>query len=749
MPVATNILKPITIMALLGLALSGCQDPKLASNPLEPGQVTPKSLPIKLVKGRITSQQKAAKLLKQDNGKHILFGDTHVHTTYSPDAFKMSLPIMHGSDGAFPPAAACDYARFVSQLDFYFLTDHAESYTPKVWADQVASIRQCAQMTDLENPDVIPFIGWEWTQVGVSADNHYGHHNVLFKDIDEGLIPSRPIAAAGAATTALRSKRATISKIMYALDPVNMHYYQALNDFNGQMRETPVCQAGIKSNELPTDCFETAAHPGELYDKLDDWGFDTLVIPHGTTWGIYTPPNSSWQHQLQAKYHDPDKNRLIEVYSGHGNSEPYRDWQYNQVNEDGVVSCPEPTDNYLPSCWQAGEIIKERCLAAKLTAQTCEQRSTLARQYYAQNDTVAAWLSVPGTQATDWLDSGQARDIDLASFNYRPKKSVQYGLALRNFDDPEQPIGYQWGMLASSDTHTARAGHGFKQTGRAQNTESTGIKSAWLKKLLAKDKGDATSSEPELLPDINGLLDKYGFNIMEFERRESFFTLGGLAAVHSEKRDRDGIWQGLKRREVYATTGQRTLLWFDLINGSHGNYPMGSHLTQQHNPKFKISAQGSFEQLPGCPEGVFNSLSPERLEKLAQGECYHPSDIRRRLTHMEVVRIRPQQHAQEAVTNLIDDPWLRFECPDNSSTCQVEFEDTDFSNGQRDSLYYVRVFEAPLPMVNGSNLRTQFNDRGQAQAVNPCYGDYRVDRSDDCLAEVAPRAWSSPIFVDY
>jgi len=304
-------------------------------------------------------------------------------------------------------------------------------------------------------------------------------------------------------------------------------------------------------------------------------------------------------------------------------------------------------------------------------------------------------------------------------------------------------------MLASSDTHTARAGHGFKQTGRAQNTESTGIKSAWLKKLLAKDKGDATSSEPELLPDINGLLDKYGFNIMEFERRESFFTLGGLAAVHSEKRDRDGIWQGLKRREVYATTGQRTLLWFDLINGSHGNYPMGSHLTQQHNPKFKISAQGSFEQLPGCPEGVFNSLSPERLEKLAQGECYHPSDIRRRLTHMEVVRIRPQQHAQEAVTNLIDDPWLRFECPDNSSTCQVEFEDTDFSNGQRDSLYYVRVFEAPLPMVNGSNLRTQFNDRGQAQAVNPCYGDYRVDRGDDCLGKVAPRAWSSPIFVDY
>jgi len=62
-PVTTNILKSITIMTLLGLALSGCQDPKFASNPLQPGQITPKNLPLELVKSRITNQQKAAKLL--------------------------------------------------------------------------------------------------------------------------------------------------------------------------------------------------------------------------------------------------------------------------------------------------------------------------------------------------------------------------------------------------------------------------------------------------------------------------------------------------------------------------------------------------------------------------------------------------------------------------------------------------------------------------------------------------------------
>ena len=684
--------------------------------------------------------------LAENDSKQILWGDTHVHTTYSMDAFYISLPLMHGSRGAFPPAFACDYARFISQIDFYVLTDHAESYTPRTWKDQVESIRQCNAISGEENPDLVAFIGWEWTQAGSTPDTHYGHHNVFFKDYKEGQIPDRPIAAGGTIALILRIQLADVNRNLFLFDPVNSEYYFSFASFLDTILETDSCPEGLPSNYLPKDCWETAATPAELYGKLDDWGFETEVIPHGTTWGFYTPQAASWEEYMSDQDNiRPDYSSMIEIYSGHGNSEEYLDFKEVDFDSNGEMICPEPTENYLPTCYQASVINKRRCLAEGKSQEFCEALAEQTKKRVNEMPGASGARALFGVNDEDWLDAGQARGAYLPAFNYRPKKSAQYGLALRNNDYEDEKERFKWGFIASSDTHTARAGHGFKQLLRVGGTEARGAVSERWRKLLNNVTSEKTESGLRTVEELNELT---GVSAIDVERQASFWSLGGLMAVHSTGRDRESIWQAMKRKEVYATTGHRILLHFDLLENDSIK-PMGSLIESSSNPTFRVKAMGSFKQLPGCPDYVHEALSEKRLQKIANGECYHPSDERHRLERIEVIKITPQNNKDEDPTTLIFDSWKTFECSSNQMQCEIEFTDDDFENGQRDVVYYVRVIEEDTLLVNGSNMRTQFDADGHPISIAPCYADYREDYEEECLGPGGHRAWSSPIFVDY
>jgi hypothetical protein len=662
------------------------------------------------VADRLTRQSEVSEnLLEGRLDKQILFGDTHVHTTFSLDALAKAIPPNAGMLGAFPPSDACDYARYISQLDFYFLTDHAKAYTPETWEKAIETVRNCNRVAgDPENPDVVAFMGYEWTHVGSIAEQHYGHHNVLYRDTDDASLPPRPISAVRFWQGT--DKRIVPKKLPSALsrfDFKHRKFYREYNQFIEQVANIPLCPKGVHTRELPKNCLEYADDPVELYRKINEFGVESIVIPHGTAWGNSAPPNTTWDNFFDKGLINNHIVRLMEVYSGHGSSEEYRDFEARSFDEQGNVYCP--------------------------------------RQYFVEEPTQLGWLVVPGSEPWEWLDAGQCRDCFLPAYDYRPRNSVQYGLARRGFDMKRGDDRFVWGFVGSTDTHRSAAGNGFKQQYRLYTSDADGPVSSFYHKLWYRKRGDKDSAPRRV---DRELVLSLGVANRDKERITSFITLGGLAAVHSEGRSREAIWEGLKRRETYATTGNRILLWFDLLSEEQ-TVPMGGMVQTGRTPHFRVSAAGSFKQLPGCQESVKALVSEEVLTRLGLGECYNPSDERLKITRIEVVRIRPQISESEPVDGLIEDIWRSFDCYDTGDGCVAEFSDPEFAKAGRDTVYYVRAIEEATPTVNGANLRTQFDAQGKAVEINPCYGDYRTSALDDCLADTEHRAWSSPIFVNF
>ncbi len=696
---------------------------------------------------RAAGESLASRAGEATPARQILFGDLHVHTTWSIDAFLYGLPLF-GGEGAHPPADACDFARHCAGLDFFSLNDHAEGLTPERWKRSVESVRECnARSGDSASPDLVAFVGWEWTQMGETPETHFGHKNVMLRGLSDAEVPARPISAL-ADDTMERARflwAARLAEAALAVGPGRP--YADFLWWIQRLAAIPFCASDVDTRLLPADCHENAPTPERLFEKLAQWGGDALVIPHGLAWGIHAPPGARLDIQLDPARRAPELQRLVEVFSGHGNSEVFDRAAAEAEASARTGVCPEPTPEFLPCCWQAGEILRARC--GELPESACEARVAEARELALAAGKQPQWV-IPDASTAEWLDCDQPRgDTFKPVLAPRPMLSAQAALAVSGFDEPDargRPARFRMGFIASSDTHSARAGSGYKQLRRKGMSDARGLEAdgvgAWLRPLVSGRSQDPTRAVPA--PPAPA-----GFrNLLDVERGASFLYPGGLVAVHATGRDRNAIWDALQRREVYGTSGPRLLLWFDLTNAPEGRAPMGSEVVLPATPRFEVRAVGSRVEEPGCADEPRIALSSERIAQLCLGECHHPGDSRHAIVALEVVRVRPQTSPGESIAPLIEDPWLRFECAPDPTGCVARFEDPEFVLSGRDAVYYVRALQELTPAVNGSNLRTRFDPEGNAVAVQPCYGDERTPRDDDCLAPVHERAWSSPIFVD-
>ncbi len=647
-----------------------------------------------------------------EGSEQVLFGDLHVHTNYSADSFLQSYQI-EGLDMRRTPADACDFARFCSQLDFWSINDHAESLTPAHWRATIEAVRACDAIAgDSEQPDLVSFLGWEWSHAD-RPERHYGHKNVVLADLADEAIPARPIASApGFAWPfgGIGTLGVLMGERRYS-DFASFHRYL----FDATAVED--CPPDVPVRALPLDCRESAATPRDLFRKLDEWNHRALVIPHGLAWGTTNPAHA--RLDLQLEQHDPRWQRLLEVYSGHGNSERYVEFERPARDADKRYHCPSTGPGIELCCERAARLARARCDDVESAA--CEIAVDEAVQAAAGVDSSYGGLgsltdAVAGTTPEDWGDCGQLESAFMPAWTYRPRQSAQYALALADVEGKRVDDRFRFGFVAASDTHRSRPGTGYKEFARLVMTDG-------VRYPLPADFFDP--------------------------RHTAYYYSGGLTAVHATARDRDSIFDALSRKRVYGTSGARIVLHFDAIDDAGRRHPMGSEITARRGSRFRFEVRvlGARRQRPGCPDFVHAALSAERIASLCLGECHHPSDERHGIERVEVVRISPGPRGEAAIAARIEDPWRVFDCPaDPAVGCRVEFDDPEGTAPERETAYYVRIVQEATPAINGDPLRCERDDSGRCIAVELCRAPPPGVAPDDCLAPVGERAWSSPIF---
>jgi hypothetical protein len=512
----------------------------------------------------------------------------------------------------------------------------------------------------------------------------------------------------------------------------------------------------------------------------------------------------------------------VELYSKHGNSEQYVELPSDYVryesghiaearkpgvgidvtkatdewcspfdddkSDDADCGCRprKPGERYLPCCWRCYEwVVDHFCPKHPLQ---CEDQKD---QALTQGPGICEALLFADVDlpSLDWAECSQCpssgcHDCDAPvsgapkpmcwkpAYAYAAVGSVQAGLAQRldpgceSYDGgkcefgacdckgtgsppgtPAQPDPnkqyFEWGFIGATDTHHVKPGSVQQTKEFAEIFEGTAY--ALGKVVLQNGKFSSTT------------------------QNRSYWYPGGIAAVHlpiEHPKDpaelRRQVFDAFKRREIYASSGPRIKLWFQLTNASDGlDKPMGSSVRGvAGKPAFRVRAVGAPRdrgdpasreaKLGATVEACAHVAATEGaafVEATCRGTCFAPDPADRlAVERIEVVRIR-RQLADEGIDTLIDDPWQIHDCDPSTATsdegCSWSFDDEEYAASQP-VVYYVRAIQEKTPSVNADTVRcSKYDADGACRESKPC----QQGPLDDCTAATHERAWSSPIYL--
>lgn len=305
----------------------------------------------------------------------------------------------------------------------------------------------------------------------------------------------------------------------------------------------------------------------------------------------------------------------------------------------------------------------------------------------------------------DWDNIGRtAEKEDWMLQHEYARGALKLGLAL------EASLGenpFQFGMIGSTDGH---------------NTFTTTAEDAFYGKF------------PESEPSPERTRDSQVAGVLW---NNALLTASGYAAIWATENTRQGLFDALLRREVYATTGSRITLRFfggfeldpaqhelpDAVARSYADgVPMGGMLTARKKttaPRFLVMASKD-------PIGA----NLDRVQ-IVKGWRTANGSLKEKIYDVALAGDRqpdPQSGIGKVIGTTVDIEAATYRNSIGASTLAATWQDPDFRPGER-AFYYARVLEIPTP-------RWSTYDAAR----------FKIDRPDNVPATIQDRAYSSPIW---
>ncbi len=584
--------------------------------------------------------------------QRVLWGDTHLHTSYSTDAgmignFLGPETAYQFARGETVRASGGAQAKLVRPLDFLVVADHAENLG-------------LAPLIEESDPGLLS-IPWG-------------------KKVHDLVKAGKPFEAYGEWGLKLSARE----------DPID-------NDDLALTIWRRIVEAAEKYNE-----------PGR---------FTAL---HGFEWTSSLDANNL--HRVVVFRDDADEVEDLVPYSNYDSTDPEDLWRWMQAYEQksGGDVLAIPHNGNLSN----GLMFDDRTLEGKkLSRDYAERRSRWEPLYEVtqiKGDGETHPSLSPNDEFADYYrwDKGNfglyGKKPDMLPREYA-RQALMRGL------DYEEKLGanpFKFGMIGSTDSHTSLA------TTREEN---------FFGKATPVEPGMGEDRYMEKITGVVPSLDGTDPSIRHYESLAS-----GLAAVWARENTRESIWDAMKRREVYATTGTRMTVrifagWY--FNEGDTNRP-------------DFAAHGYANGVPmggdlrAAPDGETVSLLIRALRdpdganldrvQVVKGWRDDDGEVHERVYDVACSDGRDivDGRCNAPVGSTVNLESASYRNDVGAPFLATFWQDPDFDAAER-AFYYVRVLEIPTPSWLAYD--------------KAFYGD-AIDLPEDAVLQQQERAYTSPIW---